>query len=92
MNLNFDIDTALQLSKSQEKFPVDFQSAYLWLGYTRKDNAKRSLVGSGFIKGEDFLIREESTSAVIENIFLTVECFKMWSMMSGTEQGKQVRL
>lgn len=97
MNLNFDIDTALHLSKSQEKFPVDFQSAYLWLGYSRKDNAKRSLINAGFIVDEDYLIQEEPTTTGIsaipnENISLTVECFKMWSMLSGTEQGKKVRL
>ena len=61
----------------------------MWRGYTRKDNAKRSLISSGSIEGEDFRISVESTRDAIENIFFTVECLKMWAMMSGTDQGKQ---
>lgn len=94
---DFNIELAKQLVDSEEQFPVEFSKAYLWLGYTRKDNAKRSLLNLGFIENKDFLITEEATTTGIsanlnENIFLTVEAFKMWSMMAGTEQGKQVRL
>lgn len=97
MNLDFDIDTALQLSKSQDKFPVSFSDAFIWLQYSRKDVAKKSLLNCGFIENTDYHIETEPTTTGIseklnENIFLTVDCFKHWSMMSGTEQGKQVRL
>ncbi len=84
------------LYKSQEEFPVNFDIAWQWLGFTRKDNAKRSLLECGFEEDVDLLIKEESTESQFgtpeEQIQLTVDCFKMWSMMVGTERGKEVRL
>lgn len=90
--MTFSIELAQDLLNSEETFPISFSTSWQWLGYSRKDVAKRALLNSGFIKNEDFRISVESTSAAVENIYLTVECLKMWSMMSGTEQGKQVRL
>ena len=95
--MTFSIELAQDLLNSEETFPISFSTSWQWLGYTRKDNAKRALLNSGFIENEDFLITEEATTTGIsanlnENIYLTVECLKMWAMMSGTQQGKQVRL
>lgn len=97
MNSEFSIELAQQLVDSNEQFPVDFSIAWEWLQYSRKDVAKKSLLNCGFIENIDFHIETEPTTTGIsaklnENIFLTVECFKMWSMLSGTEQGKRVRL
>jgi phage anti-repressor protein len=89
-------DLVFGLYKSQEEFPVDFDIAWQWLGFTQKNNAKRSLLDCGFEEGVDLLIKEQSTESQFgtpeEQIQLTVDCFKMWSMMVGTERGKEVRL
>jgi anti-repressor protein len=98
--LNFNVSTASLLLESSEQFPVDFDRAWQWLGFTRKGNAKTSLLNSGFIEGIDYKISilnnkklEEWTNPKPEQVIhLTVEAFKMWAMMAGTEQGKQVRL
>ena len=93
---NFSIELAQQLVNSTEQFPVAFDIAWSWLGYSRKDNAKRFLVDN-FTDDIDFLITEEPTTTGIQAkpkqlILLTIECLKMWGMMCGTAQGKQIRL
>jgi len=95
--IEFNQDLALQLLESEVEFPVDFEDAWVWLGYSRKDVAKRSLLNCGFIEELDFHISAEATTTGISanpkiNIFLTVECFKQFCMMSGTDKGKEVRL
>ena len=49
----------------------------------------------GFEIGIDILINQELGSLAVprptQQIYLTVECFKMWGMMAGTQQGKEVR-
>ena len=46
---------------STEQFPVDFDAYWQWLGYSKKENAKRAFLNSDFEKGFDFelLISEE---------------------------------
>lgn len=80
---NFSLELAQQLINSDSKFPVSFDLAWQWIGYSRKDAAKRALLDAGFIENEDLHINVEPTTTGIaaklnENIFLTVECFKMW--------------
>ncbi len=92
---NFTENTALLLLDSPEPFPVDFDRAWKWLGFSRKDNANLSLLDCGFTEGIDFLINQELGSLAVprpkEKIQLTIDCFKTWGMMANTEQGKQVR-
>lgn len=98
----FTLDLAKQLVSSDEQFPVLFDSAYEWLGYSRKDSAKRAFLNCGFIEGVDFSslhsnveVQIEGTREVkreVELIKLTIDCFKMWAMLSKTEQGNKVRL
>jgi phage anti-repressor protein len=96
----FNEDTALLLLDSPQQFPVDFDRAWKWLGFSRKDNAKQSLLDCGFIQTVDFLINQELETPTVtgwvnpnpkENIWLTIDCFKTWGMMANTSQGKQVR-
>jgi phage anti-repressor protein len=96
----FDTTIALTLLDSKEEFPVDFDRAWRWLGFSRKDNAKQSLIDCGFIEGIDFLINQELEAPTVtgwvnpkpkEKISLTIDCFKTWGMMANTEQGKEVR-
>lgn len=83
--------------ESTEQFPINFDDAWKWLGFSRKDSAKRSIFNAGFVEGVEFHIAVEPTTTGIqahskENIKLTTDCFKMWAMMAPTEQGRQVRL
>lgn len=94
-NKEISEEIAIYLWESEEKFPVDFELAYSWLGYSTKANAKRKLV-KYFRKDLDykvFIILDENSKGgrPEENIWLTVNCLKEMGMMAGTEKGWQVR-
>lgn len=92
--LAFEI--ALILYESEEAYPVDFEVAWQWLGYSNKGNAKRFLV-KNFVENEDYrVIRIEKSASGgglthREDIYLTANCLKEMGMMSGTTKGKEVR-
>ncbi|MBW4666504.1 MAG: hypothetical protein KME60_03410 [Cyanomargarita calcarea GSE-NOS-MK-12-04C] len=92
----FSFKLAQSLYASQESFPVDFDFAVEWLGYSRKDNAKRALT-KNFVNKTDFLIIEEMVErlqgggAAVERIYLSANCLKEMGMLAQTEKGKQVR-
>jgi len=81
------------LLQSKEQFPIDFEAAWNWIGYTRKDSAKKKLV-KNFLEGADFsAIRRKSPTGgrSIEHFLLTIDCFKQLAMMAGTSCGREVR-
>lgn len=94
--MEFNRDVALALLKSEEQFAVDFDDAIKWLGYSRKDSAKRALK-SRCIKGFDFHIdvevvhRRQGGTTKREHIYITVDCLKRLGMMAQTSQGDKVR-
>jgi phage anti-repressor protein len=80
--------------ESGERFSVDFDDAWKWVGYTTKYKAKEKLV-STFEEGIDFSTKGWKTPSggrPREQILLTIDCFKMFCMMAGTAKGKEVRL
>jgi phage anti-repressor protein len=89
-------EVVFSLIQSGKEFPVDFDKAWRWIGYSRKDNAKVAFENAGFLAGiefEVFLIHQENPKGGRrpEKIRLTVDCFKSWAMMAGTPKGKEVR-
>jgi hypothetical protein len=109
------------IARSTEQYPVDFDRAWQWIGYARKDHALESLKAN-FEEGMDFDFRRSGnqTSGNSENLifpdnrknqvsdnfhggkregagrkamvyFLTVDCFKSFCMMAGTDKGREVR-
>jgi anti-repressor protein len=78
-----------------DRFPVNFDDAWQWLGYSTKQKAKDCLIAN-FLQGEDFNLPVELGTLAVprpaQKILLTTDCFKMWGMVAGTAQGKQVRL
>ena len=42
--MEFSHDIALRLVRSQDEFPVDFDDAWQWLGYSSKQAAKKKLL------------------------------------------------
>jgi phage anti-repressor protein len=84
------------IAQSTEKFPVDFNEAWQWVGYSTKGNALRKLQND-FEPGIDFclseMISKKQGSGGYNEIsyFLTTDCFKSFCMMAGTPKGKEVR-
>ncbi len=94
--MNLSEELVLALLRSNKEFPVDFDDAWQWLEFSRKDSAKRSFESAGFLDGIDFQVFHRN----VENpqggrpeqiICLTIDCFKTWAMMVNTDKGKQVR-
>ena len=78
---------------SVEQFPVDFDAAWQWAGYTRKENAAIKLKAH-FIEGLEFYMvacKTPEGGRPSVSYSLTNDCFKMFCMMAGTEKGKEVR-
>ncbi len=97
--MEFSHKLALAIVQSTEQFPVDFDAAWKWIGYSTKQKAKNKLTNN-FDIGFDYTItpmvkRVEGNkgggSVRFESINLTLDCFKSLGMMAGTGQGKEVR-
>ncbi len=93
--LMLDQSEMLAIIESNDPFPIGFDDAWKWIGYTRKDNAKRKLT-SNFTKDVDYqsITHKEKlgTGATHREIVkLTVDCFKSFCMMAETEKGREVR-
>lgn len=80
------------IAQSIAPYPVDFDDAWQWVGYSTKGNALRTLQDN-FEENLDFLsIKIKSTGGRPgDGYFLTIDCFKAFCMMAGTERGKEVR-
>ena len=98
-SLSFTQDLALSLYNSLEQFPIDFEDAWQWLGYSTKQKAKTKLVNN-FEESIDFNLNQtvrvqnegsRQVSRPIEQINLTIDCFKSLGMMAGTQAGKIIR-
>ncbi len=88
---------ALSLIESTNPFPVDFDDAWQWAGYSRKDHAKEALLAN-LVENVDFRLLQKRESAPSggrthwEEIYLSIDGFKMFCMMAQTEKGREVRL
>ncbi|MBL1176854.1 hypothetical protein [Pantanalinema sp. GBBB05] len=81
------------LIESDEDFPVNFDDAWVWVGYARKDVAKKKLINT-FVEGIDFSTKRwknPGKGRSSDQILLTIDCFKSLAMMAGTERGREVR-
>lgn len=97
-NSDFTLELALSLFESKEQFPIDFWKAGEWLGYSRKDSAKRFFMTCRFKEGVHYsahksveTVANGAFNYIAEEIKLSVECFKFWGMMARSEKGDQVR-
>lgn len=91
----FNKNTALVLLESQEDFPIDFDDAWRWLGFSTKQKALEKLKAH-HIEGLEFLTVGLKTSSKkggrpSEHILLTTDCLKTMGMMAGTEKGREIR-
>lgn len=92
-------DFVFDLVQSEDQFPVDFDQAWQWIGYAKKQNAKDKLA-KNFNKGVDWVFTHMRVNSAeqgvqggrpVEQIWLSVDCFKCLAMMAGTAKGKEVR-
>jgi anti-repressor protein len=92
----FSQTLAQEYISSNDPFPVDFDDAWQWLGYSTKQKCKTKL-GNNFESGLDYNLNQtvkvqneggRSVSRPFEEIKLTIDCFKSLAMMAGTEKGK----
>jgi anti-repressor protein len=96
-NLNIQIQSQIKATvESDQEFAVNFDDAWQWLEYSRKDAAKRVLVAN-FEQNIDYLVSHTivenlSGGRPTEEIYLTKSCFKELAMLSGTARGKEIRL
>lgn len=91
--MEFSHELALALVRSDRPFPVDFNDAWQWIGYSTKQKAKNKLLGN-FELGVDFStewLKTPNGGRPSESIKLTIDCFKSLGMMAGTQKGKEVR-
>lgn len=82
-----------ELLYSDQEFPVDFDNAWQWLGYSTKQKALKTLK-SNFKEGIDFLtfgLKSPSGGRPSDYIALTIDCFKLLGMIAGTSKGREVR-
>ena len=96
-NLSFSIQSQIKATvESDQEFAVPFDTAWQWLEYSTKGNAKRTLTAN-FEEGVDYssfitIDKREIGATKVEDIYLTKDCLKQLSMLSGTAKGKAVRL
>jgi phage anti-repressor protein len=95
--INFDFQLAQSIYTTDNQFPVDFDDAWQWLGYSRKDSAKRHFDKCNFIQDVDFsqfhisVELDQGGNTYRIEIRLTLECFKLWAMMTSSLVGNEVR-
>ncbi len=97
--MEFSHELALAIVQSTDEFPIDFDAAWKWIGYSTKQKAKNKLTNN-FDLGFDYTLNQmvkrvegnKGGGAVrFESINLTLDCFKSLGMMAGTAKGKEVR-
>jgi len=96
--MEFSHELALTLAQSTDQFPVDFDAAWKWIGYSTKQKAKNKLTNN-FEISIDYHINQtvklvkrfQGGGSGIEDIRLNIDCFKSLGMMAGTQKGKEVR-
>ncbi len=97
--MEFSHELALALVQSDKPFPVDFDLAWRWIGYSTKQKAKNKLTNNFELEVDYTLTQmvkrvegnKGGGSVQFEFICLTIDCFKSLGMMAGTEKGKEIR-
>ena len=98
--MDFSEDAIFGIIRSTDPFPIDFDDAWQWIGYSSKQKAYDCLK-LNLEEGLDFSterlknrISEETPrkkGRPAKTIYLTTDGFKMFCQSAGTDKGKQVR-
>jgi phage anti-repressor protein len=92
----YDTFNELLTTSNSNPFPVDFDDAWQWVGFTTKGNAFR-LLKRKFKQNIDyqvFIFKDKNPQGgrPKEGVCLSIDCFKMFCMLAETELGDNVRL
>jgi phage anti-repressor protein len=92
----YDTFNELLTTSNSNPFPVDFDEAWQWVGFTTKGNAFR-LLKRKFKQNIDyqvFIFKDKNPQGgrPKEGVCLSIDCFKMFCMLAETELGDNVRL
>lgn len=92
---------ALEAQRAGNNFPIDFDDVWDAIGYSRKNNAKRTLFNTDFVESQDYIVTHTNVvnsthqgllgGRPIEKIFLSIDAFKIFCLMAHTTQGREVR-
>jgi anti-repressor protein len=95
--MEFSHKLALSLLESSDPYPIDFDDAWKWIGYSSKQKARNKLFHN-FEPKIDYTVLLNQMGKQNgrgghnrEQIRLTIDCFKSLAMMAGTSKGKEVR-
>jgi anti-repressor protein len=95
--MEFSHELALSLLESDDSYPIDFDDAWKWIGYSTKQKARNKLFHN-FEPEIDYTVLLNQMGKQTgrgghnrEQIRLTIDCFKSLAMMAGTSKGKEVR-
>lgn len=88
-----------KILRSKELYPVDFDLAWEWVGYSSKHKAKEMLENNfsenlNFTRLAEVRLQQEGNRKVkrpYEKILLTKDTFKMFCMLAQTSKGNEVR-
>ncbi len=104
--LELTLDVVFGFLESDEPFPVDFDFAWRWAGYSRKDHAKTALISSLLEENIDYIIFAPEYSgaknAIATNednrgghnkefIRLNIDALKQFCLSANTAKGKECR-
>ena len=92
-NISLTIQQISDLVEASTEFPVDFDDAWQWAGYAKKQTAKEKLKNT-LIEGVDFLLKGIKSSQggrSSEWIVMTVNAFEHFCLMANTAKGREVR-
>lgn len=94
--MNLTPEVVFSLIRSEEEFPVDFDDAWRWIGYSSKQKAFERLK-EALDEGLDFLTDSlkntdnRKRGRPLKKVRLTINGFEMFCQAASTEKGKQVR-
>jgi phage anti-repressor protein len=85
-----------KILRSKESYPVDFDQAWEWIGYSSKQKGKDSLLrnfieNDHYTRSVEMVKRKQGGGAAKEKILLTKDTFKMFCMLAQTSKGNEVR-
>lgn len=85
-----------KILRSKESYPVDFDQAWEWVGYSSKQKGKDSLIrnfieNDHYTRSVEMVKRKQGGGATKEKILLTKDTFKMFCMLAQTSKGNEVR-
>lgn len=78
--------------RNRKGFVINLEKAMQWIGYSRKDAAKRALEDT-FQQNIDYIVTGAigKNNKITEEIMLTVPCFKKLAVLAPTEKGRKIR-